>query len=213
MKYEKMEKIENNPIEESKDKKVLIDFKKIGVEKRKGYSPCVSCGNYTISFMNMECSNCGVNNAYQGSKPIDSVRNDDYTYYPYGKKFVEHESIENVNEAKNYVSKIKVQCKNCKQFEVNLITRKCLNCGAYNQYTGDCKKAPESEATPESEDKKITTGVWKVENQPDYVPYQVCPICNGTGKILSHYERTTIDFETCDVCNGAKIIPMHKINK
>ena len=38
-----------------------------------------------------------------------------------------------------------------------------------------------------------------------YIPYQLCPKCNGEGRISGGglYSAT---FQTCDVCNGAKII-------
>ena len=34
--------------------------------------------------------------------------------------------------------------------------------------------------------------------------WQICPICNGTGKI--HQPLSTATYATCDVCNGKKII-------
>ena len=43
-----------------------------------------------------------------------------------------------------------------------------------------------------------------------YVPYQVCPICNGTGRLLNIGTSSAID-RSCDHCNGAKVIPMHVI--
>lgn len=52
--------------------------------------------------------------------------------------------------------------------------------------------------------------VVKLYNQQErkIVPYQVCPICNGSG-IVTLYPPMGIVQQTCDVCNGAKIIPMH----
>jgi len=44
-----------------------------------------------------------------------------------------------------------------------------------------------------------------------FVPYQVCPKCNGSGLIINEgfgYGTAPITIE-CDVCEGAKIIPMH----
>ncbi len=40
------------------------------------------------------------------------------------------------------------------------------------------------------------------------IPYQCCPVCNGTGKILGDGFTNSI-YQTCKVCNGAMIIPMH----
>jgi len=44
------------------------------------------------------------------------------------------------------------------------------------------------------------------------VPYQKCPICNGSGQIWDepnlNYTGSTVGFKTCDVCHGSKIIPM-----
>ncbi len=44
-----------------------------------------------------------------------------------------------------------------------------------------------------------------------FVPYQLCPKCNGTGVVpILTTETTTIDInQQCDVCLGAKIIPMY----
>lgn len=42
------------------------------------------------------------------------------------------------------------------------------------------------------------------------VPYQVCPICNGSGALSS--SSTTIPFITCPTCSGVRIIPMHVLN-
>lgn len=46
-----------------------------------------------------------------------------------------------------------------------------------------------------------------------YVPYQLCPKCNGDGIVLVNKwygSPTSISsgVHTCDVCNGNKIIPM-----
>jgi len=36
--------------------------------------------------------------------------------------------------------------------------------------------------------------------------WQICPICNGTGKIPQDGFTTSASFQTCTVCNGFKII-------
>ena len=41
----------------------------------------------------------------------------------------------------------------------------------------------------------------------DCVPYQTCPVCNGSGKILNDGFIAN-SYRQCDVCNGTKIIPM-----
>lgn len=43
------------------------------------------------------------------------------------------------------------------------------------------------------------------------VPYQICPICGGEGKIDAPSVRISKAPITCDVCGGKKIIPMYKI--
>jgi hypothetical protein len=52
---------------------------------------------------------------------------------------------------------------------------------------------------------------WTTSNKATVVPYQCCPVCNGTGRIMGSSYSGAI-FETCDVCNGKKIIPMHVIS-
>ena len=56
-------------------------------------------------------------------------------------------------------------------------------------------------------------------NAAQYVPYQLCPKCNGQGIVskppyvagdVNQWSATSSSFG-CDVCGGAKIIPMHKI--
>jgi len=44
------------------------------------------------------------------------------------------------------------------------------------------------------------------------VPYQCCPICNGTGKILADGCVSSL-YQQCKVCNGAMIIPQYVIQK
>jgi len=46
-----------------------------------------------------------------------------------------------------------------------------------------------------------------------FVPYQVCPKCNGTGLITNArfgYGTSPLTIR-CDVCDGSKIILMHKV--
>jgi len=50
------------------------------------------------------------------------------------------------------------------------------------------------------------------------VPYQLCPKCNGDGKVMVqnwYGSPTSISsgVETCNLCGGAMIIPMHLINE
>lgn len=40
------------------------------------------------------------------------------------------------------------------------------------------------------------------------VPYQVCPLCNGTGQTIADGFTSAV-YKVCKVCNGAMIIPMH----
>ena len=57
--------------------------------------------------------------------------------------------------------------------------------------------------------KNVKTGT-KIVN---YVPYQKCPVCDGTGIIIRTVFNHTATYtqNTCDVCNGTKIIPMHRL--
>lgn len=70
-----------------------------------------------------------------------------------------------------------------------------------------------------------TGGDWTMgqipSNTPKYVPYQICPKCNGQGMVSKPpyiagdvYEWSSSDASfACNVCNGAKIIPMHHIQE
>ena len=40
------------------------------------------------------------------------------------------------------------------------------------------------------------------------VPYQCCPVCNGTGQVLADGFTSAV-YQPCKVCNGAMIIPMY----
>lgn len=46
----------------------------------------------------------------------------------------------------------------------------------------------------------------------NYIPYQLCPKCDGRGNVPNHYP-TSLLYLDCDVCNGEKIIPMYSISK
>jgi DnaJ-class molecular chaperone len=48
------------------------------------------------------------------------------------------------------------------------------------------------------------------KKQFSVVPYQCCPVCNGTGKT---FDDVIIDnsYQTCKVCKGSMIIPMHVV--
>ena len=42
-----------------------------------------------------------------------------------------------------------------------------------------------------------------------YVPYQLCPKCQGEGTVLNCEQGCTAHgHKPCDICHGAKIIPM-----
>jgi DnaJ-class molecular chaperone len=43
------------------------------------------------------------------------------------------------------------------------------------------------------------------------VPYQCCPLCNGTGRTVADGFTSSV-YQTCKVCNGARIIPMHIVD-
>ena len=48
----------------------------------------------------------------------------------------------------------------------------------------------------------------------NYVPYQLCPKCQGEGEVPNCEPGCTyINKKPCDVCNGAKIIPMAVVSK
>ncbi len=44
------------------------------------------------------------------------------------------------------------------------------------------------------------------------VPYQKCPLCNGTGRILAPALSSSC-YDVCDVCMGVKIIPEYIITE
>ena len=44
------------------------------------------------------------------------------------------------------------------------------------------------------------------------VPYQCCPVCNGTGQVLADGFTSAV-YQPCKVCNGAMIIPMYIVEK
>jgi DnaJ-class molecular chaperone len=59
----------------------------------------------------------------------------------------------------------------------------------------------------------------KQNKVPDYIPYQLCPKCNGQGTVskppyipgdVTNWSSTSATFQ-CDVCNGQKIILMAKL--
>lgn len=43
------------------------------------------------------------------------------------------------------------------------------------------------------------------------VPYQACPICNGSGAVWNPHAGSTNPTLICSVCHGAKIIPQYAI--
>jgi DnaJ-class molecular chaperone len=51
-----------------------------------------------------------------------------------------------------------------------------------------------------------------LEKEVKYVPYQCCPVCNGTGMVTSWYPSISL-LETCTVCKGTKIIPMYVLKE
>lgn len=58
----------------------------------------------------------------------------------------------------------------------------------------------------------------EAENEPKnvgiediFVPYQCCPLCNGTGKTIADGFTSSI-YQACKVCNGAMVIPMHVLD-
>lgn len=51
-----------------------------------------------------------------------------------------------------------------------------------------------------------------IASEANYIPYQLCPKCNGEGIIITITGQITLYTQNiCDVCAGAKIIPMYKI--
>ena len=49
-----------------------------------------------------------------------------------------------------------------------------------------------------------------INSKRNYVPFQLCPKCNGKGILEMQNENLTVTFSftTCDVCDGRKIILM-----
>jgi len=50
------------------------------------------------------------------------------------------------------------------------------------------------------------------KSQEEYIPYQLCPKCNGEGQ-CDNIGTSSSMYRVCPVCNGSKIIPMCKINQ
>ena len=48
-----------------------------------------------------------------------------------------------------------------------------------------------------------------------YIPYQLCPKCNGDGNLWRFNSPSVTDGSNmvCDVCNETKIIPMYEIKE
>lgn len=49
----------------------------------------------------------------------------------------------------------------------------------------------------------------KPAGEPVFIPSQICPICNGAGKIPQHGTSSN-PFSQCQKCNGKRTIPMIK---
>jgi len=53
-----------------------------------------------------------------------------------------------------------------------------------------------------------------IASEANYIPYQLCPKCNGEGIIIAITGQIALYTQNiCDVCAGAKIIPMHALNE
>jgi hypothetical protein len=48
------------------------------------------------------------------------------------------------------------------------------------------------------------------EPKPIWIPYQVCPICNGQGRIVADGFTSSV-YQDCPTCNGLRIIMMGKL--
>jgi hypothetical protein len=62
----------------------------------------------------------------------------------------------------------------------------------------------------------MATGNLKEKQEFDYIPYQICPKCDGQGIVsrppwlagdITEWSSTQTSYQ-CDVCHGDKIIPM-----
>jgi DnaJ-class molecular chaperone len=53
-----------------------------------------------------------------------------------------------------------------------------------------------------------------IERKPVFGEWQLCPKCNGEGKIIADYWDGTVyvSQRTCPVCNGAKVLARPIIN-
>lgn len=69
--------------------------------------------------------------------------------------------------------------------------------------------------------KQVINAMQEYANQEkqgcDFVPYQLCPKCNGQGSVskpgwvpgdVNQWTNSAVT-HLCDICNGAKIIPMY----
>jgi len=48
-----------------------------------------------------------------------------------------------------------------------------------------------------------------VKEKPIFIPQQLCPVCNGTSKIIADGFTSSV-FQVCPKCNGERTIPMLK---
>lgn len=53
----------------------------------------------------------------------------------------------------------------------------------------------------------------KQEWESKWVPYQKCPVCEGSGVVWNPHAMSTAPSQICSVCNGAKIIPQYVITQ
>lgn len=52
---------------------------------------------------------------------------------------------------------------------------------------------------------------YETRRDKEYVLAQICPRCNGEGRVIANPGCTTALYKQCEVCKGAQIIPMLRL--
>ena len=63
--------------------------------------------------------------------------------------------------------------------------------------------------------KKVAKKIKNLCKKSEYVPYQLCPKCNGNKMVfVQNWDGKNVTIasgmQTCDICNGTGVIPMYK---
>lgn len=106
--------------------------------------------------------------------------------------------------------------------EVRLLAKQinCVNYGTTNECPcGSCQSCLEfQENTPfnlhemDADSFSQLQDIKQKVKVLEVVPYQVCPLCNGSGNNLADGFTSAV-YQPCKVCYGSRIIPMYIIER